>query len=508
MCIQDDIPAASIEQKRTTMLAFLNRLDASQPVSFVHQSLSSEHGELEMEFGQPVSSDHTESDTDSGQLIIAQQLPIAQFVDQLSANIDAKRLWEDVEWLHRVSTEVCVQRNPCLSDAPLEGLPTFAVSGDAPESPVSEHGVTREGGLWAYQVVLANIIIGMVAILVVVGIMEILVAGAFDVINNDKRLIQCQAQSYSQLTSTWLLRTQVNAVTRSALLLGSGDASVGFATAQVNGSYPAILMGWMEAGMPYLCMNCLPAGSLFTVWQNAGHAYSSEIADNQTQPIARLYRHDTRLCWQAPYNQSTGYGAWVQSDTGPLGVACSSVTDATWYINAQVLSSNANKTYTGPVSSGYTGITHMVHDNTLDVVFGGEMDGRTLSQHLMAGKPVQGEIYVVSVTGSTASLIAATEANVQLGLEPHSAGGLVGDSASNLESSVASWSDLWAWSATAASAESRGYVAQSCPSETTAAYVAVAAGSKFLSSEKPATSIQRFVSSTNMQFVLVPTSNP
>lgn len=263
-------------------------------------------------------------------------------------------------------------------------------------------------------------------------------------------------------------------------------------------SVPAVMLGAQSANTEVISQWLMANQSVF----------STEWVASSSKPVGRIYNHDNATCWQAPYKQSTGYGAWVQSDTGPLGVACSSVTAATWYINAQVLSSNANKTYTGPVSSGYTGITHMVHDNTLDVVFGGEMDGRTLSQHLMAGKPVQGEIYVVSVTGSTASLIAATEANVQLGLEPHSAGGLVGDSASNLESSVASWSDLWAWSATAASAESRGYVAQSCPSETTAAYVAVAAGSKFLSSEKPATSIQRFVSSTNMQFVLVPTSNP
>ena len=87
----------------------------------------------------------------------------------------------------------------------------------------------------------------------------------------------------------------------------------------------------------------------------------------------------------------------------------------------------------------------MVHATTKNVVFGGELDGRTLSQKLTAGKPLEGEIYVVSVDKSGAeTLVAATEASVQSQLassvvvDPASVGGLTGSSATSVEQSLSS----------------------------------------------------------------------
>ena len=101
-----------------------------------------------------------------------------------------------------------------------------------------------------------------------------------------------------------------------------------------------------------------------------------------------MYRHDTGVCWEAPFDRSAGYGSWTQSTTGPLGVDCSSMTTAEWYTNAMSLTNGTNMTYAGSISSGYMGVTHMVHATTQNVVFGGELDSRTLSQKLTPNGPV------------------------------------------------------------------------------------------------------------------------
>ena len=240
---------------------------------------------------------------------------------------------------------------------------------------------------------------------------------------------------------------------------------------------------------------------------------TAEWVATSSRPVAKLYHNDTGLCWEAPYKTSTGYGTWTQSTTGPLGVNCSSVTTAEWYTNALSLTNGTNMTYAGPISSGYIGITYMAHVITQNAVFGGELDGRTLGQKLAPGKPVQGEIYVVSVDSlGIKTLVASTEASVQpqlassVAVNPDSVGGLTGSTATSIEQSLGSWSSLWAWSETVSMAESYGYVSQHCPSDSTGAYVAISAGSEYLSSDfssKSATSLQRLDTTTGLRLLLV-----
>jgi hypothetical protein len=154
----------------------------------------------------------------------------------------------------------------------------------------------------------------------------------------------------------------------------------------------------------------------------------------------------------------------------------------------------------------------MVHATTQNAIFGGELDGRTLSQKLVAGKPVEGEIYVVSVDNAgVETLLAATEASVhshliRIRVDPDSVGGLTGSSASSVEQSLGSWSSLWSRSESVLMAESYGYVSHRCPSNTTGSYVAISGGNGYLSgdfSQKSATSLQRFNTFSGLQLVLV-----
>ena len=213
--------------------------------------------------------------------------------------------------------------------------------------------------------------------------------------------------------------------------------------------------------------------------QGAGHVFSSEVGSSSGLPIGRVYRHDTGLCWQATYSSTSGYGSWAQSETGPLGEHCGSVATATWYTQANALSNGATYTGAGTVSSGYMGILHMVHDSARGMVFGGELDGRTLGSWLAKGKPVEGEIYVVSTSNAVETLIATTETAVQSQLystalvDAGSVGGLTGSSAQALQTELGSFSTLWSHSATVAMAESQGFVEQRCPSNTSTAFIAI-----------------------------------
>ena len=234
-----------------------------------------------------------------------------------------------------------------------------------------------------------------------------------------------------------------------------------------------------------------------------------------SSPVAKLYRHDSRLCYEANYSATSGYGAFVQSSTGPLDVDCSSVTSAAWYISAQALSGGGSSSTAGTVSSGYIGITYMVHEATSNAVFGGEMDGRTLSSRLNPGKATEGEIYVVSTTNSVETLLATTETSVQAQLQSNvtvdaeSVGGLTGSSALELQSSLSSFSQLWSRSASVSMADSYGQVAQRCPSSSTAAYVAIADGGEWLSSgsewlsSRESVSLQRANTTGQLELLLV-----
>ena len=245
--------------------------------------------------------------------------------------------------------------------------------------------------------------------------------------------------------------------------------------------------------------------------QAEGHAFAAELSTAETNVsihptatsiVARVYRHDTHSCYEANYSSSTGYSSWQLTNTGPLGVDCASVTNTEWYARAANLTTSSpasgpsvsTLTYAGSISSGYMGITHMTHDPTLGVVFGAELDGRTLSNQLTKGKPTRGEMYLVYTGGSVDTLLATTEQQLQATLEsaepvdPASVGGLTGASAANLESSFGSFSTMYARSESVSMAESYGQVAQRCPSRTTNAYVAVE--DEFLSSH-PSSSLQR-----------------
>ena len=160
------------------------------------------------------------------------------------------------------------------------------------------------------------------------------------------------------------------------------------------------------------------------------------------------------------------------------------------------------------VSSGYIGLTYMVHESTSNAVFGGELDGRTLRSHLNKGKPVEGEIYVVATGSSGETLLTSTEASVQaqlnstIAVDPASVGGLTGSSASTLQTTLNTFTNLWLRSTTVSMADTYGQVSSRCPSSTTAAYIALDNG-KDLFSDQPSTSLQRYQTSDQSQLLLV-----
>ena len=327
----------------------------------------------------------------------------------------------------------------------------------------------------------------------------------FDVVKHDMAAGQCQSQNYLQLVTSWLVRDLLSNVGRSKQLLVTTSTTAGFSGRALSGTFAEAIMSMMNASNPVVGRH----GSLFTAWKQQGHVFSSEYDESKMPtPIAHLYRHDTGLCWEAPYSSSAGYGTWVQTTTGPLATPCAAVTTAAWYIAATSLSNGANSTVTGTISSGYIGITHMLHERTLDVVFGGEMDGRTLSTNLNHGKPVQGEIYVVSAAESSNTLVAATESTVEsqlhssLRVDPTSVGHLTGSSASSLELSFGSFSQMWSRSLNVPLADSYGQVAVRCPSSKSGAYVAIGAGDSVYSSIQ-SSSLQRFQTDTSLQLLLV-----
>ena len=212
---------------------------------------------------------------------------------------------------------------------------------------------------------------------------------------------------------------------------------------------------------------------------DTGEMFSAEWVNYSAVPIGRLYKPSAELCWESPYSAATGYGAWVETSTGPLGVKCDSVSSATWYVRASMMSSG--ETYTGAdsISSGYMGITHMVHQTGNNIVVGGELDGRTLSALMSKGKTSEGEVYVVSTSNSVETLLASSEASAQAHLlstsavDPGTVGGLTGSSAQTLQSQLGTFTSLWSNSDSVSTAEMHGLVSQRCPSSTSAAYIAI-----------------------------------
>ena len=154
----------------------------------------------------------------------------------------------------------------------------------------AEQELTQVKALSPYQIALAAFVVIVIAALVNVVLLVVFLDTSVSVINNDKVLIQCQSQSHSQLSVSWLMDDHQSAVARAATMIDQNTATVSFSTSQIGGTYPAVLMGWLHVGMPYLCTNCLPSGSLFTIWKDSGHVYSSEVTTNQKEPVARLYR--------------------------------------------------------------------------------------------------------------------------------------------------------------------------------------------------------------------------
>ena len=238
-------------------------------------------------------------------------------------------------------------------------------------------------------------------------------------------------------------------------------------------------------------------GSLWAMVQITGEVFSAEWVNTSATPVGRMYNNDTGLCWQAPYSAASGYGEWAESNTGPLGASCASVSSTEWYTKANTLSGGSTYTSAGAISSGYIGILHMVHEPVNGIVFGGELDGRTLSNAMNKGKPVQGEIYVVSTSNSEETLVATTETSVQSQLYSSSAvdagtvGGLTGSSAQTLRTQFGNFATIWSNSATVALAESSGLVSQRCPSASSdetiglAAYIAVGPEQNEFSSQAP-----------------------
>ena len=264
-------------------------------------------------------------------------------------------------------------------------------------------------------------------------------------------------------------------------------------------SVPAVLLGILSSSTELVSL---------WIYFGTGEVFSAEWTNSSAVPVGRMYSPSAAVCWQAPYSASSGYGAWTEASIGPLGVSCGAVSSAAWYTKASAMNSGATYTGADTVSSGYMGIIHMVHQTSDNVVVGGEMDGRTLSNVLAEGKPVEGEIYVVSTSNSEETLVSSTEASAQaqlqslLAVDPGSVGGLTGSSAQTLQSQLGTFTSLWSKSESVSMADSHGLVSQRCPSEASVAYVAVGSEQEFVSTQTPA-SLQRFNTTSMLQLVLV-----
>lgn len=442
--------------------------------------------------------------------------PLAEYVDEKLENLDAAKLMAENPWLWEASTHytekeaVQTKADPSpLATADVEGseasrTPIGASNGMVTEEEEVDTSGTAEPTVSWYSVTVAVftvIFIGVLWVAVVISTSR----DFSDVVSKHREYILCQCESHSGLVTNQLLQDQISTVNRLSQLVPTGNCNVNFAGNQIGGSLPAVAMALMASSMPFTGTS----GNLYVVWTGTGNVLSAEITDNATSPTARLYRHDSGLCWEAPYSSSTGYGTWVQTNTGPLGVSCSAVTSAGWYTAAGNLGSGTPQHTVGAVSSGYVGVTYMMRESTQNAVFGAELDGRTLRKRLNDGKPVKGEVYIVSSTDSTETLVTTTESSAQSQLQssvmvnPSSVGGLTGSSASALQAAYSTFGLIWERSESVSLAERYGQVAFNCPSPMNA-YVSTAATPEFqLLSDNPSVSLQRYNTTTTLQLLSV-----
>ena len=287
---------------------------------------------------------------------------------------------------------------------------------------------------------------------------------------------QCVAQNHAELVTSHVVGDLMDSVQRNADLLRKGTVSwSGVETYASNNpptsdvymsSLPAVMLGTQAKALNLVSTFMVKDGSVFSAESMQGGV------------VGRMYSSVTTECWEASYSTSSGYGAWEPSTKGPLNVGCGTVTTAWWYTRALAMANGATNMTTASISSGNIGITHMVHEETSNTIFGGEMDGITIAQHLAQGKPVQGESYIVSTTNSVETLLASTEDSAQAQLQSvtdvdaGSVGGLTGASASTLRSKFGSFADVWSRSATLEIAESSGQLAKHCAGSQTA-YIAI-----------------------------------
>ena len=287
---------------------------------------------------------------------------------------------------------------------------------------------------------------------------------------------QCVAQNHAELVTSHVVGDLMDSVQRNADLLRKGTVSwSGVETYASNNpptsdvymsSLPAVMLGTQAKALNLVSTFMMKDGSVFSAESVQGSV------------VGRMYSSVTTECWEASYSTSSGYGAWEPSTKGPLNVGCGTVTTAWWYTRALAMANGATNMTTASISSGNIGITHMVHEETSNTIFGGEMDGITIAQHLAQGKPVQGESYIVSTTNSVETLLASTEDSAQAQLQSvtdvdaGSVGGLTGASASTLRSKFGSFADVWSRSATLEIAESSGQLAKRCAGSQTA-YIAI-----------------------------------
>ena len=185
------------------------------------------------------------------------------------------------------------------------------------------------------------------------------------------------------------------------------------------------------------------------------------------------------MSWQAPYNKDSGFDAskWSETTYGPLGAgACGLVTSQAWYTTARALGSGESSTAVESISTGWMGVRYMRQQTKSggdSIVFGAELDSRTINTYAALGKPTEGEVYMVSTTGSGTTLLAATEASVASQLQttanevhPTSVGNLTltGLSSSTLQLSHGSFQQIWDNSATTALATAARLAVEFCPS--------------------------------------------
>ena len=71
---------------------------------------------------------------------------------------------------------------------------------------------------------------------------------AYEIINEDKRLILCQNQNFAQVVTEWMVQDLIDTVQRSAELVAAGAATADFSSSQIGGSFPAVMMGVMNSG--------------------------------------------------------------------------------------------------------------------------------------------------------------------------------------------------------------------------------------------------------------------